>query len=99
MPQKAPFGAKSPLKLKIRSTLKVRIEGNIENGNCYCIRIDYDDNNEEVEEKEEEEEEEEKDKEEEEEQIGISYAFMGWLSQVFVKYTPSSSKQGCKVCY
>ena len=23
------------------------MEGNIENGNCYCIRIDYDDNNEE----------------------------------------------------
>ena len=36
---------------KIRSTFRVRIEGIIENGNCYCIRIDYDDNNEEVGEK------------------------------------------------
>ena len=36
--------------------LRVRIEGNIENGNHYCIRIDYDDDNEEVEEEEEEEE-------------------------------------------
>ena len=41
------------------------IVGNIENGNCYCIRIDYDDNYEEVEEKEEEEEEEEEKDEEE----------------------------------
>ena len=60
MPQKCPVWCKKALKnSKIRSTLRVRIEGNIENGNCYCIRIDYDDNNEEVEEKEEEEEEEE----------------------------------------
>ena len=59
---------KSPKNSKIRSTLRVRIEGNIENGNCYCIQIDYDDNNEEVEEKEEEEEEEEKGGEEEEEE-------------------------------
>ena len=41
----------------------------MENGNCYCVRIDYDDNNEEVEEKEEEEEEEQVDEEEEEEKI------------------------------
>ena len=57
MPQKCPVWCKKALKnSQIRSTLRVRIEGNIE--------IDYDDNNEEVEEKEEEEEEEEKDKEE-----------------------------------
>ena len=52
---------------KIRSTLRVRIEGNIENGNCYCIRIDYDDNYEEVNKKEEEEEEKEEEEEEEKE--------------------------------
>ena len=49
-----PFGLKAPNNSKIRSTLRVRIEGNIENGNCYCIRIEYDDDNEEVEEEEEE---------------------------------------------
>ena len=66
MPQNCFVWCKKALKnSKIRSTLRVRIEGNIENGNCYCIRIDYDDNNEEVEEKEEEEEEEEEDEEEE----------------------------------
>ena len=32
--------------------LRERIEGNIENRNCYCIRIDYDDDNEEEEEEE-----------------------------------------------
>ena len=63
-PQKCPVWCEKPQNSKIRSTLKVRIEGNIENGNCYCIRIDYDDNNEEVEEKEEEEEEEEEKDEE-----------------------------------
>ena len=47
---------------KIRSTVRVRIEGNIKNRNCYCIQIDYDDDNEKV---EEEEEEEKKDGEEE----------------------------------
>ena len=53
MPQKCPVWCKKALKnSKIRSTLRVRIEGNIENGNCYCIRIDYDDNNEEKEEEE-----------------------------------------------
>ena len=46
-----------PLNVKIRSTLRVRIEGHIENSNGYCIQIDYDDNNDEVEEEEEEEEE------------------------------------------
>ena len=41
---KMPVWCKKTLKnLKIRSTLRVRIKGNIENGNCYCIRIDYDD--------------------------------------------------------
>ena len=70
MPQKCPVWCKKALKnSKIRSTLRVRIEGNIENGNCYCIRIDYDDNNEEVDKKEEEEEEEEKDEEEGEEKV------------------------------
>ena len=54
MPQKYPVWYKKALKnFKIRSTFRVRIEGNIENGNCYCIRIDYDDDNEEVEEEEE----------------------------------------------
>ena len=52
---------------KIRSTLRVIIEGNIENRICYCIQIDYDDGNEEVE--EENEEEEEKKEGEEEEKI------------------------------
>ena len=55
--------------LQNQINIKIRIEGNIENGNCYCIRIDYDDNNEEVEEKEEEEEEEEEKEEEEEEKV------------------------------
>ena len=50
---------------KIRSTLRVRIEGNIENGNCYCIWIEYDADNEEVEEEVEEEDEEGKEDEEE----------------------------------
>ena len=49
---------KRPKQLKIRSTLRERIEGNIENRNCYCIRIDYDDDNEEEKEEEEEEGEE-----------------------------------------
>ena len=35
--------------------LRVRIERNIENGNCYCIQLDYDDDNEEGEEEEEKE--------------------------------------------
>ena len=39
---------------KIRLTLRVTIEGNIENRNCYCIRIDYDDDNEEIEKEKEE---------------------------------------------
>ena len=57
-PKIALFGPQKPQTItKIRPTLRVRIEGNIENGNCYCIWIDYDDNNEEVEEEEEEEEE------------------------------------------
>ena len=42
---------------KISSTLRERIEGNIENRNCYCIWIDYDDDNKEEEEEEEGEEE------------------------------------------
>ena len=42
---------------KIRSRLKVRIEGNLENRNCYCSQVDYDDNNEEEEEEEKGEEE------------------------------------------
>ena len=53
---------------KIRSTLRVKIEGNIENVNCYCVRIDFDDNNEQVEEKEEEEEEEDEEEEEKKEE-------------------------------
>ena len=68
-PKIALFGPQKPQTItKIRPTLRVRIEGNIENGNCYCIRIDYDDNTEEVNKKEEEEEEEEKDEEEEDEE-------------------------------
>ena len=35
--------------------LKVRIEGNWENRNCYCSQVDYDDDNEEEEEDKEEE--------------------------------------------
>ena len=31
----------------IRSKLRIRIEGNIENRNCHCIRVDYDDDKEE----------------------------------------------------
>ena len=31
-----------------RSTLRVRIEENIETRNCYCNQIDYDDDNEKV---------------------------------------------------
>ena len=59
-PKNSPvWSKKAPNNSKIRSTLRVRIEGNIENGNHYCIRIDYDDDNEEVEEEEEKEVEEE----------------------------------------
>ena len=65
MPQKCPILCKKALNnYKIRSTLRVRIEGNIENGNCYCIRIDYDDNDEKVNKKEEEEEEKDEEVEE-----------------------------------
>ena len=53
---------KSPNDSKISSTLRERIEGNIKNRNCYCIRIDYDDDNEEEEEEEEEMEGEEEEK-------------------------------------
>ena len=70
-PKIAPFGQKKKGRnsSNIRSTLRIRKEGNIESRNCYCIRIDYDDDNEEVENVEEEEEEEEEEGEEEEEKV------------------------------
>ena len=35
---------------RTQNYLRERIEGNVENRNCYCIQIDYDDDNEEDEE-------------------------------------------------
>ena len=56
VPKEPRLAQKAPNNSKIRWRLRVRIEGNIENGNCYCIQIEYDDDNEEVEKEEEEEE-------------------------------------------
>ena len=57
-PKNSPvWSKKGPNNSKSRSTLRVRIEGNIENRNCYGIRIDYD---KEVDKEEEKEKEEEK---------------------------------------
>ena len=57
IPKIAPFGPKkAQTRIEKKETLKIRMEGNIENSNCYCIWVHYDDDNEEEEEKEEEEE-------------------------------------------